>query len=727
MRYSRIIALAIVLAFLTLVAVISSNALGDMLTPTTATATLSRAKDMQLVGHIGGPSLATFVQGPYAYTGFGLELATLSVFNPTHPTRLGYVLLPGVVQNVELAGRYAYVADANAGLRVVDVADPVNPIEIGAFETPGWVADIAVIGHYVCLAEEPIVVDENKLGGGLRIVDVSDPANPVEIGFYGPLDLAKGVTVASHYAYIADGASLRVIDVSNPVHPVQVGYEGNFSEGADKIILADHYAYVRDRRGFWVVDVSDPTHPVSVGDYHVWVIPRSTRGLAISGNYAYVADDYAGFHVINISDPTAMFEVGSYGDGGWSVVIAGSHAYVTSWGGDLRVIDVSNPTAPAGLGIYRTLYYALGVTAVGKYAYVTNGNTVWVIDISNPANPTTVDVYDTSAQANFQPALASDEDTAISGHHAFIISPTMWLGDWIKIQGSLRVVDISNPISPTEVGFYYPPDAPLSNPMDVAESDGYILLADDRDGGLFILRYGFSITGRVTQPNGQPVPGVTISSSSEMTITSETGQYTFYNILTGTYVLTPTLADYTFQPATRTVSLPPDAYGQNFVILPRPVSITLTPGMSATIASLVYTDTQGLPTRLDFSADAVSQTTTIMVTPTLVGSVNGFAFAGHAFELAAYQAGNPITGFNVLVTVTIHYSADDVRVVTDDHQLALWWWNGSGWQDAVHPDTLMLFDVREATNNMISNPIRRVGLFGLFGPTHQSYLPSVKR
>jgi len=71
--------------------------------------------------------LATFVQGPYAYAGFGLELATLSVSDPSHPTRLGYVLLPGVVQNIEVAGHYAYVANANAGMRVVDVADPVNP------------------------------------------------------------------------------------------------------------------------------------------------------------------------------------------------------------------------------------------------------------------------------------------------------------------------------------------------------------------------------------------------------------------------------------------------------------------------------------------------------------------------------------------------------------------------------------------------------------------------
>jgi hypothetical protein len=51
-----------------------------------------------------------------------------------------------------------------------------------------------------------------------------------------------------------------------------------------------------------------------------------------------------------------------------------------------------------------------------------------------------------------------------------------------------------------------------------------------------------------------------------------TSTYTVTGLLTGTYTLTPTLAGYTFEPVTRTVSVPPDASGQDFtaVAVPTP-------------------------------------------------------------------------------------------------------------------------------------------------------------
>ncbi|MBK8129623.1 MAG: hypothetical protein IPK53_12235 [bacterium] len=60
---------------------------------------------------------------------------------------------------------------------------------------------------------------------GLRIVDISDPANPQEVGFYDTPGEARGVAVSGSYAYVADGNSgLRVIDVTNPSLPLSVGF-----------------------------------------------------------------------------------------------------------------------------------------------------------------------------------------------------------------------------------------------------------------------------------------------------------------------------------------------------------------------------------------------------------------------------------------------------------------------------------------------------------------------
>ena len=85
-----------------------------------------------------------------------------------------------------------------------------------------------------------------------------------------------------------------------------------------------------------------------------------------------------------------------------------------------------------------------------------------------------------------------------------------------------------------------------------------------------------TITGRVTSSNGSAVSGVTVWANSSLSATTNiTGNYGFTDLVSGTYTLTPSQASYVFAPSSRTVTVPPDAVKQDFVVLPGPVSITL--------------------------------------------------------------------------------------------------------------------------------------------------------
>ena len=62
-------------------------------------------------------------------------------------------------------------------------------------------------------------------------MDVSNPMNPVEAGFFDPADNpygnnVYGVDVAGGYAYVTYNGDLFVADVSDPAAPVQVGLLG---------------------------------------------------------------------------------------------------------------------------------------------------------------------------------------------------------------------------------------------------------------------------------------------------------------------------------------------------------------------------------------------------------------------------------------------------------------------------------------------------------------------
>jgi hypothetical protein len=440
-----------------------------------------------LVGQIGGQSRAVMIQENYAYLGVGPRLVVLDVSDPANPTVVGQTaVLPAIVRGIYVARDYAYVADDWAGLRVVDVSDPTTPVEVGVYDTPGDAESVYVTGGpSTGRRGEPVepsgrrhayVVD----GFGLRVVDVSDPAAPVGVGAYDTPGLAldvhvtdgpstgpstgSGGTSGRRYAYVSDWVSgLRVVDVSDPSTPVEVGaYDTpGFARG---VYVAGGYAYVADGgAGLRVVDVSNPAAPLEVGTYNT---PGTAEGVYVAGRYAYMADGGSGLRVVNVSDPTAPVEVGAYNMPGdtTEIYVAGSHAYVIADEAGLRVVDVSDPTAPVEIGAHHTLSQALDVHVADSHAYVANGGSgLSVVDVSDPAAPASVGVFDT-------PGAAAG---------IFATSGYAYVADG---NAGLRVVNVSDPTAPVERGAYDTPGSAL----DVYVTDGRAYVADE-DAGLRVV------------------------------------------------------------------------------------------------------------------------------------------------------------------------------------------------------------------------------------------------
>ncbi|OQB26818.1 MAG: LVIVD repeat protein [Chloroflexi bacterium ADurb.Bin180] len=132
---------------------------------------------------------------------------------------MGFYDTPGSALAVALAGHHAYVADGGGGLRIIDIANPAAPTAVGFYDTPGWAYGVALAGHYAYVAD---------YDGGLRIIDIGNPAAPTEVGFYDTPGWALGVALAGHYAYVADGDGGLVIlrllrDKVTAILPLQGG------------------------------------------------------------------------------------------------------------------------------------------------------------------------------------------------------------------------------------------------------------------------------------------------------------------------------------------------------------------------------------------------------------------------------------------------------------------------------------------------------------------------
>lgn len=104
----------------------------------------------------------------------------------------------------------------------------------------------------------------------------------------------SGVHVVGTKAYVGDhtGADLRIIDVSNPAAPVQVGSVGSGGAGRRHVYVSGSYAFQTiDNSGFRIYDISNSSAPVLKGA-DTSVGANNVRSVYVSGKYAYLSGDF---------------------------------------------------------------------------------------------------------------------------------------------------------------------------------------------------------------------------------------------------------------------------------------------------------------------------------------------------------------------------------------------------------------------------------------------------
>ncbi len=116
-------------------------------------------------------------------------------------------------------------------------------------------------------------------------------------------------------------------------------------------------------------------------------IPGFANGVAVSGDYAYVAAGGAGLQVVSLNaDRTSPQIVSSLNLPGNAnaVTLAGNLAYLAAGGAGLHVVDIANPLAPRLLGSFNTGNNARGVKVRGTVALVANTANLQIVNVANP-------------------------------------------------------------------------------------------------------------------------------------------------------------------------------------------------------------------------------------------------------------------------------------------------------------------------------------------------------
>lgn len=440
------------------------------------------------------------VNYPFVYVGdvYGFSIWDVSdIGNPVIRSSLRSDQAFGYQERLYYRDGLVYIAAYSKGLQVVDVRDPDHPVLAGQAKGDAYAWDLALTDEAVYIMDffSMAIMDIRRPGfpvkrktmntmfahgaavrddylflgyvDGLRIMDISDPFNPVDISDMGPTGdgTAQSVSLSGDYAFVGHGNYIEVYDISTIHKPLQIAYfypPGN----PRKLVAHNGYLYtVLDDSGFLVTNISDPYAPVQ--EVHMNTGVAGTRLDAVYHDQTlYLVDWSRGLVIYDTSQPGNLVELCTFPVPGSvrECVIQDQTAYLVGQG-EILIVDVSDREHPVLLGDYQTSGrpYTISVDTDLQRIYLCDLYGFFILDISNPADIRRIGAIWLAKEGN--PYAAR-----VIGSHAFIANG--WKG--------MKVVDISDPAHP-ELVLTWPGDNSKSY-VSVSEKNGLLYFMNPSRG-----------------------------------------------------------------------------------------------------------------------------------------------------------------------------------------------------------------------------------------------------
>lgn len=251
------------------------------------------------------------------------------------------------VMSLTQSGNYLYLATGNtwatdsSGVVIVDVQNPTLPVVTDFYFLPNSTHGAGIVrveGNYAFLGamQDGLitldVTDKNNIQFVSQFVpDINYPINnPSNVDLYN----LRGMEVRNDTVYACfDGGGIRIIDVTNKAMPVQIGQYCNpvmytpmdHPKAYNNIVLRGSLAYLAvDYCGLEIVDVSDPANIELIGWWNPYGCPTNnwftspvhSNEIVLDENCeaVFLSTGKSEMMVVDVSNPAMPDSIDSYGD-----------------------------------------------------------------------------------------------------------------------------------------------------------------------------------------------------------------------------------------------------------------------------------------------------------------------------------------------------------------------------------------------------------------------------
>ncbi|MGA2122563.1 MAG: PKD domain-containing protein, partial [Methanoregula sp.] len=251
------------------------------------------------------------------------------------------------------------------------------------------------------------------------------------------------------------------------------------------VAVSGNYAYVASSgsNALEIVNITNRSAPVHRGNITNGMggaLLTSPAGVAVSGSYVYVASYLSNaLEIVNVSDPAAPIHKGSIANGAGgalltspqSVYVSGNYAYVASSGSNaLEIVNISDPAAPVHKGSLSN--GAGGALLSVPYGVYVSGTYAYIasagssaLEIVNVSDPAHPIHAGSIANGAGGALLDTPYGVWVAGNYAYVVSHS----------NALEIVNTSDPAHPVHVGSIANGDggALLNRPYSVSVSGNY--------------------------------------------------------------------------------------------------------------------------------------------------------------------------------------------------------------------------------------------------------------
>ncbi|HPG37826.1 MAG TPA: T9SS type A sorting domain-containing protein [bacterium] len=377
-------------------------------------------------------------------------------------------------------GNLAYTSTYN-GMRIFDFSNPLQAREIGFLDIYPYFTTPVIIGNQLYVYK---IIMENLI----MQFSLADPVNPGVPGVIRQLGYNNTVAVNDQAVFVANqSGAFLALDMQQP--KAQISSSISTSGSIKGIALSGDLAFLaEDNFGMRIINVADPAYPVQLGNYHP-TTNGSVTDVLVHGNYAYLYGGIYGLKIIDISNPESPMEAGSlpaanaYSTG--KSCLHYPYFYCTEGNAGVKIVNVANPEAPEIISTINTDGTAYDVDYKDNYLYVADGRYhLRVYDVQNPAAP----VLMTSVELR----NCTVERICIAGKWAFLCCS----------YNGVYIFDITDPANPVEAGHITFRDCEIT---DAFFHNGYLYFSDKYAG---VFKYS-SDQFTAIQQNSLPTPTVT--------------------------------------------------------------------------------------------------------------------------------------------------------------------------------------------------------------------------